>query len=207
METDNGSQHTVDYILAIILYNVIAFSIPSRRRALPGTPGRTHVLTSQLFSIDLISGASWALTAGRSRHHHNPGPAFHRADQGDADRRLLDRGPCVLHGPVHDLPDRVPYRPQAATSEFFLHSRRDPDRCDRRILDYHPRQRAAISDLAGRAATECPGAGPPINDLGRALETAPFIFGYRPLSIVTDHSAAQYDLMPISAAKSRWRSV
>ncbi|MDP9128794.1 MAG: hypothetical protein M3N35_00240 [Candidatus Binatota bacterium] len=48
-------------ILAIILYNMIAFtsSWPA-----PGTPGTTNVFNEPLVSFDLISGANWALTVG-----------------------------------------------------------------------------------------------------------------------------------------------
>ena len=48
-------------ILAIILYNMIAFtsSWPA-----PGTPGATNVFNEPLVSFDLISGANWALTVG-----------------------------------------------------------------------------------------------------------------------------------------------
>ena len=48
-------------ILAIILYNMIAFtsSWPA-----PGIPGTTNVFNEPLVSFDLISGANWALTVG-----------------------------------------------------------------------------------------------------------------------------------------------
>jgi hypothetical protein len=47
-------------IVAIILYNVIAFSASWPAA---GTPGPT-VFDDQLFSVDMISGATWTLTVG-----------------------------------------------------------------------------------------------------------------------------------------------
>ena len=47
-------------IVAIILYNMIAFS---SSWPAPGTPG-TNIFNDPLVSFDLISGSTWALTVG-----------------------------------------------------------------------------------------------------------------------------------------------
>ena len=47
-------------IIAIILYNMIAFS---SAWPAPGTPG-TNIFNDPLVSFDLISGSTWALTVG-----------------------------------------------------------------------------------------------------------------------------------------------